>query len=229
MTTFVLVHGSWGGGWIWGRVRPALEQAGHRVLAPSLTGLADRGHLAGAEVGLSVHIQDIARLLEWEELDDVVLAGHSYGGMVITGVAGVAADRLRHLVYLDAFRPAVGQSAIDQLPVLPDVLGEPPADHPWGYALPDLTALGLTDPGDIAWMKEKSTPMPTRTHSEPLPSTSPVPTTYVWGAALPLFADVAAQTGADGAEVVAWADAAHALPVTHPERVSSLLLEVAAR
>lgn len=119
MTTFLLVHGSWAGGWNWARLRPFLEQAGHRVLTPSLTGLADRGHLAGPDIGLSTHIDDITRLLEWEDLDEVVLVGHSYGGMVVTGVLGRVPERLARVIYLDAFRPRPGQAAFDILPELP--------------------------------------------------------------------------------------------------------------
>jgi pimeloyl-ACP methyl ester carboxylesterase len=232
MATFVLVHGSWAGGWAWAKVRPLLEQAGHRVLAPSLTGLSDRGHLAGPEVGLSTHIQDIARLLEWEDLEGVVLVGHSYGGMVITGVAGVVPERIGRLVYLDAFRPRPGQSAIDQLTFLPEILGEPPAEHPWGYRLPDVQALGLSDPADVAWLTGKSTPMPTLTHREPLPEpvrtgSAPIPTTYVRGAQLPLFVEMAQIARAEGVDVREWEDAGHVLPVTHPDRVAHLLLDLA--
>ncbi|WNV85564.1 alpha/beta fold hydrolase [Umezawaea sp. Da 62-37] len=129
MTTFVLVHGSWAGGWNWARLRPLLEEHGHRVLSPTLTGLGDRGHLGGPGIGLSTHIEDITRLLVWEDLDDVVLVGHSYGGMVVTGVSGRVPERLAHLVYIDAFRPEPGQSAFDVLPVLPDLFGDPPDAH----------------------------------------------------------------------------------------------------
>ena len=105
MTTFVLVHGAWHGGWCWREVAGRLQSAGHRVFAPTLTGLADRSHLLTRETGLETHILDIVNLLEWEELDDAVLCGHSYGGMVVTGAADRAAGRLRALVYLDAFVP----------------------------------------------------------------------------------------------------------------------------
>ena len=207
MTTHVLVHGSCLGGWVWERVRPRLEARGYRVLAPSLTGLSDRAHLAGPDVGLSTHIQDIARLIEWEDLTDVVLTGASYAGMVITGVAGVVPERIAHLVYLDAFRPTPGQSAFDQLPHLPAQLGEPPAEHPWGFALPaDLRPFGIDDPADLAFLHRRTTPMPILTHREPLPApirspATPIPTTYVQGAALPIFRDVAEQAGKDGARL----------------------------
>ena len=108
MANFVLVHGSWAGGWQWTTIREMLEEKGHRVLTPTLTGMSDRHHLISEDVGLETHIDDIARLIEWERLDDVILGGHSYGGMVITGVAAKVQARLSHLVYFDAFLPRAG-------------------------------------------------------------------------------------------------------------------------
>jgi len=229
--TFVLVHGSWAGGWNWARVRPLLEMAGHRVLTPTLSGLADRGHLGGAGIDLSTHIEDITRLLIWEDLDEVVLVGHSYGGMVITGVLGRVPDRIARIVYLDAFRPDPGQSAFDILPALPDLLGEPPAAHPWGWAPIDPARLGMTDPVDVNWMAALCTPMPIRTHHEPLPApeqdASAVPVTYLHAAAAPSFAETARRAAAAGATLLTWTDAGHYPHVQHPERTARMLLELA--
>src|SRR5512147_74848 len=100
--TYVLVHGAWHGGWCWRRVADRLAAAGQRVFCPTLTGLGERAHLLTRQVNLSTHIADVVGLLEAEELSDVVLCGHSYGGMVITGVAARAKSRLRQLVYLDS-------------------------------------------------------------------------------------------------------------------------------
>ena len=113
MANFVLVHGSWAGGWQWADIREILESKGHRVLTPSLTGMADRHHLINEDVGLFTHVDDISRLIEWEQLENVILAGHSYGGMVITGVAAKIKERLSHLVYVDAFLPRAGECAWD--------------------------------------------------------------------------------------------------------------------
>lgn len=113
MTTFVLVHGAWRGGWCWREVVSSLRALGHEVHAPSLAGLADRRHLASPSTNLETHILDIVHLLQWEDLSDVVLCGHSYAGMVITGVADRIPDRVRALVYLDAFAPEHGQSMLD--------------------------------------------------------------------------------------------------------------------
>jgi pimeloyl-ACP methyl ester carboxylesterase len=113
MSTYVLVHGAWGGSYGWRKVRPLLQQAGHEVFTPSLTGLGERAHLATPEVNLTTHIQDVANAIWYEDLSDVILVGHSYGGMVVTGVADRMPERIEHLVYLDAFLPADGQSLYD--------------------------------------------------------------------------------------------------------------------
>ena len=114
--TFVLVHGAWLGGWCWKKVTPLLRAAGQEVFAPTLTGLGERSHLFSPEVGLDTHIEDIIAVLEYEDLTDVILVGHSYAGMVIAGVAQKAAHRLAELVYLDSFLPESGKSLDDYLP-----------------------------------------------------------------------------------------------------------------
>jgi pimeloyl-ACP methyl ester carboxylesterase len=102
MATFVLVHGSWLGGWCWQRVTPHLRAAGHEVFTPTLTGLGERAHLLTRDVGLDTHVHDIVNVLEFEELREVILVGHSYGGMVVAGVAECVPHRLARAVYLDA-------------------------------------------------------------------------------------------------------------------------------
>jgi len=116
VSTFVLVHGAWHGSWCWKRVRRELQSGGHDVFTPTLTGVADRSHLLTAEVTLETHILDVANLIEWEELDDVVLCGHSYAGAVIAGVADRLPRRIRSLVYLDAFIPENGQGLSKNIP-----------------------------------------------------------------------------------------------------------------
>jgi pimeloyl-ACP methyl ester carboxylesterase len=108
--TYVLVHGAWGGAWAFRRVDTLLTAAGHHVVRPTLTGLGERVHLMRADVGLDTHVDDVVNVLRYEDLTDVVLVGHSYGGMVISGVAERVPDRIRHLVYLDAFVPEDGES-----------------------------------------------------------------------------------------------------------------------
>jgi pimeloyl-ACP methyl ester carboxylesterase len=113
MATFVLVHGSWHGGWCYARVARLLRAAGHEVFTPTLTGMGERAHLAGLEINLDTHVRDIVNVLAYEDLTDVILCGHSYGGMVITGVAGEVGERIACLFYLDAFVPSKDQSFFD--------------------------------------------------------------------------------------------------------------------
>lgn len=114
--TFVLVHGAWHGGWCWRDVAARLRSRGALVHTPTLTGLGDKKHLRAAYQGLQTFITDVAATIETEELQDVVLVGHSFGGMVITGVADRMAERIKHLVYLDAFAPNDGQSVVTCAP-----------------------------------------------------------------------------------------------------------------
>ena len=117
MATFVLVHGAWRGGWIWKRVRKELARRGeHDVFTPTLTGCGDRSHLLAPTNDLELHIADVLNLIRWEELDDIVLCGHSYAGCVVTGVADRLPERVRALIYLDAFVLENGQSLHDTLP-----------------------------------------------------------------------------------------------------------------
>jgi pimeloyl-ACP methyl ester carboxylesterase len=111
--TYVLVHGAWHGSWCWKRVEKSLRDAGQQVFTPTLTGLGERSHLNSAAVNLSTHIADVVNLLRWEDLSDVILCGHSYGGNVITGVADQVPERIRTLVYLDAFVPEDGECLFD--------------------------------------------------------------------------------------------------------------------
>ena len=116
MTNFVLVHGAWIGGFCWRPNAQALRKAGHEVYTPTMTGLGERIHLMNPSINLDTHITDIVNVIKYEELSDVVLVGHSYGGMVITGVADALPDRITSLVYLDAFVPENGQSLVSLVP-----------------------------------------------------------------------------------------------------------------
>jgi pimeloyl-ACP methyl ester carboxylesterase len=113
MTTFVLVHGAWGGSWGWKEFARLLRSSGHDVYTPSLTGQGERSHLAGPEVTLTTHFLDVENLIKFEDLNQITLVGHSYGGMVVTGVADRMAETIRHLIYIDAFLPNDGESCFD--------------------------------------------------------------------------------------------------------------------
>jgi pimeloyl-ACP methyl ester carboxylesterase len=113
VTTYVLVHGAWGGAHGFRKVRPLLTAAGHDVSTPALTGVGERSHLASPQVNLTTHVQDVVNVIWYHDLRDIVLLGFSYGGMVVTGAVSHVAERVRHLVYLDAFLPDDGQSLYD--------------------------------------------------------------------------------------------------------------------
>ena len=161
MATFVLVHGAWHGGWCWRKLTPLLRAAGQEVFTPTLTGLGERAHLGSPDVGLGTHVRDVAQVLWYEDLADVVLVGHSYGGLVIGGVADQVPERLRHLVYLDAFVPEHGQSMLDLGPPerRPAMQARVAAEGD-GWQLPSLQPVPweqfvrgiyrITDPAEVA-------------------------------------------------------------------------------
>ena len=111
--TFVLVHGAWHGGWCWRRVADLLERQGHKVFTPTLTGLGERSHLMSKDIRLATHVTDVVNHIKWEGLEGVVLCGHSYGGMVVSGVAEQMADKISSIVFLDAFVPQNGEALSD--------------------------------------------------------------------------------------------------------------------
>jgi pimeloyl-ACP methyl ester carboxylesterase len=176
MLTVVLVHGAFVGGWSWRKVARLLDDAGHTVYAPSLTGLGDRAHLARPEIDLALHVEDVVALIEAEELRNVVLVGHSYGGMVITDVAARVPTRLAHLVYLDAFVPNAGQSLLDLVPAeRAAMFRESAKTEGDGWRVPPLPPerFGVTSERDIEWMKKHMVPQPLRTLEQPAQGGAP--------------------------------------------------------
>ena len=173
MSTYVLVHGGAHGGWCYQRVARILRSSGHDVYTPTLTGLGERSHLLSADVDLDLHITDVVGVLHYEDLSDVILVGHSYGGMVITGIADRAPDRIGRLVYLDAANPVNGQSLVDVSgPIIEAV-------RPYGRVVdgvelvllpsPDAALLyGVTDPDDLAWMADRLSGHPWKCFEQPL-------------------------------------------------------------
>lgn len=162
MTVYVLVHGAFHGGWCWRDVARNLRTSGHDVFTPTLTGLGAKHHLLTAETDLETHIADIANLIVWENLKDVVLVGHSYGGMAVTGVADRIADRIADIIYLDAIVPQDGQSTLD---VQPEGRAEWMRDRALdngGIAIPpvDPELYGVTDPRQKSWVSQKCTDQP---------------------------------------------------------------------
>ena len=151
--TFVLIHGAWHGGWCWRFVRALLSE--HQVFAPSLTGLGERKHLAGPGVNLDTHIYDVVNLLEMEDLRDVVLVGHSYGGMVVTGAADRAPARIKRLVYLDAFVPESGKCVLDY--VVPERAARmrEEGERTGSVTPPPLSLWGITKEEHIDFIKPR--------------------------------------------------------------------------
>jgi pimeloyl-ACP methyl ester carboxylesterase len=167
-TPFVLVHGAWHGGWCWRRVAPLLRRAGHEVVTPSLTGLGDRAHLSHPGIDLDTHIQDILMLIDMEDLDDIVLVGHSYAGMVVTGVADRVPSRIGSLVYLDAFVPENGKAQMDyMLPERAVPVRKEGEETGMVNPLP-LALFGVTKPDDVAWASRHIVSHPYQTMAQPI-------------------------------------------------------------
>lgn len=169
--TYVLVHGAWHGGWCWAKVARLLRDAAQDVYTPTLTGLGERAHLARPEIDLETHIQDVVAVLDAEELRQVTLVGHSYGGMVITGVAARAAARIGHLVYLDAFVPEGGKALFDYLGERAATMRDAARTQGEGWKIPSLTPeqLGVTSQRDTEWLNKHARPQPIGTFEQPLP------------------------------------------------------------
>jgi pimeloyl-ACP methyl ester carboxylesterase len=238
MATFVLVHGGGHGGWCYQRVARILRSAGHEVCTPTLTGLAERSHLLGPEVDLDMHIRDVCAVLHYQDLCDVILVGHSYGGMVVTGVADRAADLVGRLVYLDAATPVNNQSLVDVAgPIIEAV--RPDGRVVDGVELvllpaPDAGRLyGVSDPDDLAWMAERLTAHPWKCFEQPLRLTNEA---ALW--AIPQYHIVCTSTlvtrdaekmdkaRSDGR---LWdIDTGHDLMITEPQTVADALVQVAA-
>lgn len=163
MATFVLVHGAWHGGWCWRRLLPLLRSAGHEACTPTLTGLGERANRHTPATDLATHIQDVVGVPEFEEPRDVALVGHSYGGLVIAGVAARVPERVAHLVYLDAFVPGDGQALLDLLPPLVAVgTREPSQREGDGIRIPPTpgNTFGVTAPGMPPGLSRSSRPSP---------------------------------------------------------------------
>lgn len=203
MAAFVLVPGAWIGGWAWRDVAAKLRAAGHDAYSITLTGLGDRSHLGGPDTNLDTHIQDVLSVLVYEDLENAVLVGHSYAGMVITGVADRAPRRqLSQLVYLDAVVPQEGTSLIGDWPIKDQVEAEVRTKGGgWRWPMPEfeymgqwVSLAGLTD-ADKQRFRAKAVGQPIGTLTQPLQLTKPspaaaIPRSYIFCNALPPAAEV---------------------------------------
>jgi pimeloyl-ACP methyl ester carboxylesterase len=238
MATFVLVHGGGHGGWCYQPVARLLRTAGHEVYTPTLSGLGERSNLLSASIDLDLHVRDVAAVLYYEDLRDVILVGHSYGGMVITGAADRVPDRVGRLVYLDAANPVNGQSLLDVAGPMIE------ATRPLGAVVDGVELVllpgpgaglfyGVTDPDVVAWMDDRLTGHPWKCFEQKLELTNEA---ELW--AIPQYHIVCSSTLAtrdpelmDRARQAGrlWAiDTGHDLMLTEPAAVADALSEVAA-
>ncbi len=184
--TYVLVHGAYGGGWIWRDVAEGLRRQGHRVWTPTQTGLGERSHLLSRQITVDTHIGDVANVIETDELRDVILVGHSYGGMAVTGVADRMTDRIRHIVYLDALLPEDGDTAFKILPPgTEEARRKASREQGGGVALPvpGPEAFPIPDGPAKEWFMRRLRPHPIGTYESPVrlskPAGAGLPVTYV--------------------------------------------------
>jgi pimeloyl-ACP methyl ester carboxylesterase len=231
--TFVLVHGAWHGGWCWARVAKLLRAQGHIVFTPTLTGLGERAHLLKAGIDLSTHVTDVVNAMKWEALSDVVLCGHSYGGMVISGVAEQMPDAISSIVFLDAFVPRDGEAVTDLTG--PAVLEAIEAARARGdIAVPARAASAFNvNEKDCAGVDGLCGPHPIATYFEKMKLTGAVERiarkAYVRAAsyANPGFDKALARAKADPTWQTYAVPCGHDVMVDMPERLAEILLEVA--
>jgi len=233
MTTYVLVHGAWSGAHGFRRVRPLLQAAGHDVFTPSLTGIGERVHLASPQVTLTTHVRDVVNLILYEDLTGIVLVGFSYGGFVVTGTIEHVADRVRHLVYLDAFVPDDGDNVwalVGNDAPLTVTLGEP-----WLVPAP---ARDFDDPAEAAFANARRVPQPIGCFTErvrvlrPLED-HPFTRTYIKatdegseGRGPDAFWAAAERARSSPAWSYREVATSHMVPVNRPEALAAILLEL---
>jgi pimeloyl-ACP methyl ester carboxylesterase len=228
VATFVLAHGAWSAAWAWKKMRPLMAKSGHSFFTPTYTGLGERAHLANPAIDLDTHIEDVLGVLEFEDLNDVVLLGHSYGGMVATGVADRARARIAHLIYLDAFVPKDGQSLFDLVPEAQRQRMRAGAAAGDGWRVPPNPTPEDTSSEDRAWIAGKRLPHPLKCMESPLklrhgPLT--LPRSYV--EATRNTSGPFAPFAAEARNAPGWAcyeiDASHSPNITAPEALMTLL------
>ncbi len=233
MSSFVLVHGAWHGSWCWKRVRTGLQARGHEVFTPTLTGVADRSHLLSRVVNLETHIQDVVNLIRWEELTDIVLCGHSYGGCVISGVADRMPEHIRALVYLDAFVLEDGENQMQHLTEMQShQFRESVKNLGEGWKVPPIPAAVFNvNIADREWVDRQCTMQPIGTMEQPLSLTGGIQkiknvtfilaTGYTPGSPFPPFYEKAEAKGWQTRTV----PCGHDVMLDLPEELTTLLIE----
>jgi pimeloyl-ACP methyl ester carboxylesterase len=230
MATFLVAHGAWSAGWAWKKMRPLLRAKGHELFTPTYTGIGERSREARQDIDLETHIADVLAVLEFEDLKDLILVGHSYGGMVATGVADRAPQRIAHLVYVDAFVPRDGESLLDlhgaetreRMLQAARTAGE-------GWRLPPNPAPPDTSEADLAWVNPRRVMQPLKTFTQPIRLTGAVeklPRTYIYcRRARPddAFRQFAERARREPGWTLHEIDASHSPNVTAPEALAALL------
>ena len=234
MTGYVLVHGAFLGGWCWRDVAGRLREAGHDVFTPTLTGLGERYHLATPETDLETHVQDIVGVIDWEELNDIVLVGHSYAGMVVGGVAGRRGDQVKSIVYLDAHIPRHGMSMVDMNPPERAESFRKAAEAHNGWQIPPHSAeyYGVRDPALQTWIDGKCVPLPlkcltskTDLAGEPHPGIAQQVHVLCTDPMMPIFRKSHEWAQKQGNWKCRKLATGHFLMMTAPDAVAELLLE----
>lgn len=231
--TFLVCHGAWSAGWAWKKMHPLMQAAGHRLVTPTYTGLGERAHLAHPGIDLNSHIEDMLNVIKYEDLRDIVLVGHSYGGMVATGVADRARDRVTQLIYIDAFVPQDGQSLLDLNEVARPRMQELSKTGD-GWRVPPNPTPPDTPAADLEWLTARRVDMPIRCFETKLslqggPLT--LPRSYIYAtriAPADTFGPFASMTKNDAAWRYYEIDASHSPNVTAPEALMALLQRIAA-
>ncbi len=231
--TFVLVHGTWHGGWCWRRVADALESKGHKVYAPSLTGLADRSHLLTKDVNLTTHVNDVVNLVKWEDLKDVVLVGHSSAGFVITQAAEQIGPSVASIVYLDAFVPQPGDNLISLANPGPRKALEDAVARGDLVAKPVPSVAFKVNEKDRPWVDAKCTAHPLAAVVEKITGAGArekiARKTYIRASGFdsPVFDQTLAKLKAASGWKTYEVSSGHDVMVDMPDRLAEILLEVA--
>jgi pimeloyl-ACP methyl ester carboxylesterase len=229
--TFLVCHGAWSAGWAWRKMHPLMQAAGHRLFTPTYTGLGEREHLANPSIDLETHIRDVLNVIKYEDLRDIVLLGHSYGGMVATGVADRVRDRVTQLIYLDAFVPKDGQSLLD--------LNEPArqrmqeaATSGDGWRIPPNPTPPDTSAADVEWLTARRVHMPIKCFEMKLKLQGgelTLPRSYIYATRI-TPADTFGQFTARAKSESGWRyyeiDASHSANVTAPDALMALLEKI---
>jgi len=232
MAIFVVAHGAWSAGWAWKKMRSRMAERGHHIVTPTQTGLGERAHLAQPDIDLELHIADILGVLEYEDLDDVIIVGHSYGGMVATGVADRARERVAAIVYVDAYAPGDGDSIFSLTPHRREPMTAAAAAHGEGWKIPPTEMPADTSDEDRAWAAPKRLPQPVKTFNQPLKllhGEPIVPSHYIYCARRP--ADDRFRPFLERARAEGWStyeiDSSHNPHINMPDELAEIFDEIA--